>query len=218
VLDDTTPSDHISKIFLNELGTQSHIILYFHGGLVPRASGLEIATTLAPRFLSINTYPLFFVYETGFLEIVSRNPNIIAGEDVLKALVKRLLKFTVSKLRNPLGTRGLTSVPPTDIELHKELVRRAEGKEPFADESIDRGVSPVSESEQRDLREELKKDKDLTRPFVIGRSRVQVPPSAPLLKLYSPERSFTERSEDIAYTLGPKGLSKGCRVFSSRSI
>ena len=24
--------------------------------------------------------------------------------------------------------------------------------------------------------------------------------------MYSPERSFTERSEDIAYTLGPKGL------------
>ena len=37
-------------------------------------------------------------------------------------------------------------------------------------------------------------------------------------KVYSPERSFTERSGDIAYTLGPKGLSKGCRVLSSRSI
>jgi hypothetical protein len=161
VLDDTTPPDHIAKIFLNEVGTQSHIILYFHGGLVPRASGLEIATMLAPRFLSINAYPLFFVYETGFLEIVSRNLNVIAGEDVFKTLVKRLLKFAISKLRNPLGARGLTSVPPTDIELHKELVRRAEGEEPFADESIDRSVSPVSESEQRDLREELKKDKDL---------------------------------------------------------
>jgi len=36
--------------------------------------------------------------------------------------------------------------------------------------------------------------------------------------LYGPERSFTERSEDIAYTLGPKGLCKGWRVFSSRSM
>jgi hypothetical protein len=36
--------------------------------------------------------------------------------------------------------------------------------------------------------------------------------------LYSPERSFTERSEDILYTFGPKGLFKGCRVFSSRSM
>jgi hypothetical protein len=38
------------------------------------------------------------------------------------------------------------------------------------------------------------------------------------IPLYSPERSFTERSEEMVYTLGPKGLSKGCRVFSSRSV
>ena len=31
--------------------------------------------------------------------------------------------------------------------------------------------------------------------------------------LYGPKRSFTERSEDIVYTLGPKSLFKGCRVF-----
>ena len=36
--------------------------------------------------------------------------------------------------------------------------------------------------------------------------------------MYGPERSFTERSEDIVYTFGPKGLFKGCRVFSSKSI
>jgi hypothetical protein len=36
--------------------------------------------------------------------------------------------------------------------------------------------------------------------------------------MHSPKRSFTERSEDIVYTLGPKGLFKGCRVFSSRSM
>ncbi len=38
------------------------------------------------------------------------------------------------------------------------------------------------------------------------------------LLVYGPERSFTERSEDIVYTFGPKGLFKGCRVFSSKSI
>jgi hypothetical protein len=37
-------------------------------------------------------------------------------------------------------------------------------------------------------------------------------------RLYSPERSFTERSEDIVYIFGPKGLFRGCRVFSSRSM
>jgi hypothetical protein len=45
-----------------------------------------------------------------------------------------------------------------------------------------------------------------------------IPIARSILPVYSPERSFTERFEDIAYTLGPKGLFKGCRVFSSQSI
>lgn len=32
------------------------------------------------------------------------------------------------------------------------------------------------------------------------------------------DRCFTERSGEIAYSFGPKGLFKGCRVLSSRSI
>jgi len=36
--------------------------------------------------------------------------------------------------------------------------------------------------------------------------------------LYCPKTPLTERSGDIAYTLEPKGLFKGCRVFSSKSI
>jgi hypothetical protein len=44
------------------------------------------------------------------------------------------------------------------------------------------------------------------------------PTLSAILHLYSPKRSFTERSEDILYTFGPKELSNGCKVFSSRSI
>src|SRR5438477_7853028 len=49
-------------------------------------------------------------------------------------------------------------------------------------------------------------------------SWVRIPPAPPGHSLYSPERSFTERSEDIVYTPGPNGFCKGCRVFSSRSM
>lgn len=51
-------------------------------------------------------------------------------------------------------------------------------------------------------------------PNVVGSN----PISHPNFLLYSPDRSLTERSEDILYTFGPKGLFKGCRVFSSKSI
>jgi hypothetical protein len=44
------------------------------------------------------------------------------------------------------------------------------------------------------------------------------PLATTILQMYGPERSFTERSEDIVYTFGPTGLFKGCRVLSSRSM
>src|ERR1700740_315826 len=79
VLDTTTTGD-IDETF-RQLGTQSNIIFYFHGGLVSKRSGLDGAARLLPRFLSNSVYPVFFVYESGFLEIVSRNLTDIAGED-----------------------------------------------------------------------------------------------------------------------------------------
>jgi hypothetical protein len=45
-----------------------------------------------------------------------------------------------------------------------------------------------------------------------------IPIARSITHVYGPERSFTERSEDIVYTFGPKGLFKGCKVFSSKSI
>ena len=37
------------------------------------------------------------------------------------------------------------------------------------------------------------------------------------LSLSVPETWVTERSGDMGYTFGPKGFSRGCKVFSSRS-
>ena len=45
-----------------------------------------------------------------------------------------------------------------------------------------------------------------------------IPIARSINPVYSPERCFTERSGEIVYTFGPKGLFKGCRVFSSKSI
>jgi hypothetical protein len=53
---------------------------------------------------------------------------------------------------------------------------------------------------------------------IAEKSSKIVPLGAPLLLMYSPETSFTDRSEDILYTLGPNGLFRGCKVLSSRSM
>ena len=159
VLDSTTPED-IDNIFA-ALKERPKVVLYFHGGLVSRTAGMETAARLLPGFLSAGVYPVFFVYESGFLEIVKRNLAEIAGEDVFKILLQRLLKYVVAKLRDPLGARGIASVQPTDIELHTELIKRDAGEEPFANEPINRSVATVSDSEERDLRDELASDGDL---------------------------------------------------------
>jgi hypothetical protein len=44
------------------------------------------------------------------------------------------------------------------------------------------------------------------------------PTLSAIQSVYSPDRSFTERSEDILYTFGPKGLFKGCRVFTDEAL
>src|ERR1700730_17512651 len=45
-----------------------------------------------------------------------------------------------------------------------------------------------------------------------------IPIARSITSVYVPKRSFTERSEDIVYTFGPKGLFRCCKVFSYKSI
>ena len=49
-------------------------------------------------------------------------------------------------------------------------------------------------------------------------SEVQILSPRPIFSMSVPETWVTERSGDIGYTFGPKGFSRGCKVFSSRSI
>src|SRR5215475_9231518 len=54
--------------------------------------------------------------------------------------------------------------------------------------------------------------------LITQRSVVQIHPPQPTPPMSVPETWVTERSGDIGYTFGPKGFSRGCKVFSSRSI
>jgi hypothetical protein len=165
-----TTTDQIESLF-QTLKTKSQIVLYFHGGLVPREAGMKIADKLLPGFLAVDNYPVFFVYETGFLEIVARNLTDIAGEDIFKVLLKWVLKYAIAKLRLPVGAKGIEAVQPTDIELHEELSKREEGREPFAGEPVIRDVEPVTEVEEQELREDLAQDSDLMETIeAIGKS------------------------------------------------
>ena len=58
------------------------IVVYFHGGLVPEAAGTATAKRLATEFTDIGAYPIFFVWRSGWLEIIRNNLFEIAKEDL----------------------------------------------------------------------------------------------------------------------------------------
>lgn len=85
---------------------RKRLVLHFHGGLVPKASGLEIAERLFPVYETA-AYPLFFVWESGAWETVRNNLADIARERPFRAIVRKLLEYTLKKVGLEDGTRSI---------------------------------------------------------------------------------------------------------------
>jgi hypothetical protein len=130
VLTGTTTAD-VDKTF-DAIAGRPRIALHFHGGLVSRASGLDIAGRLWPDYDRAGSFPIFFIWESGLLDIVPRNLTEIFGEDVFKILLKRVLQFAMGKLVQVPGSRGIAGLTPTDISVEKEIRKRLDGTEPYA--------------------------------------------------------------------------------------
>jgi len=58
-----------------------HVAIYDHGGLNDRAAGVQRARILGPWFAANGIYPLFVVWQTGFLE---------SAKDILESAVEKL--------------------------------------------------------------------------------------------------------------------------------
>lgn len=80
---------------------RSHLIVHFHGGLVSKEAGLEIAKKLMPVYspaANQGGYPLFFVWESSAWETIRNNLTELAGEPVFKQLLRKLLQYTLEHL------------------------------------------------------------------------------------------------------------------------
>src|SRR6478609_8879702 len=158
MLDGTTEQD-IDAMF-DALKAQSKVVLHFHGGLVSRAAGMAGAERLKTEsYDGSGAHPVFFVWESGLLEVVRHNLREIFGEDIFKILLKWLLKYASAKLEAGGAKSPLLAVPP-DIEIYKELVKLDAGKEPFSDFEVDAGISEISEAEQDAFEAEMGRDAD----------------------------------------------------------
>jgi len=82
------------------------LVLHFHGGLVKESSGREIAARLAPRYASASRYPLFFVWESGFLEAIANHLQDIKDDPLFRELVKKATRWVLEQLPGVTGLRG----------------------------------------------------------------------------------------------------------------
>jgi hypothetical protein len=145
------------------LRSARHVVLHLHGGLVDEASGLRTARRLTDVYKSgSGAFPVFVVWQSGLLEVLSRNLAEIAGEALFTGMRKRVLQFVVGKLWQEEGERAAGALPiPNDVRVNGELAKGAAGGEPFEEVAPDPGLSGVDRLEREELERAVQADRDV---------------------------------------------------------
>lgn len=94
----------------------SKITLYFHGGLVNEEDGMEGAEFMNGHLKEADTYPVSFVWETGWGETIKERIFTINKTTLFKKLLKFVLKRAGSKLGLGVGTKGFMQFSDAEIE------------------------------------------------------------------------------------------------------
>lgn len=82
------------------------LVIHFHGGLVNQKTGRGIAESLAPKYADAGAYPLFFVWESGFIESLKNNLTEILEDPAFRELVKKVSEWALKKLGGQVGLKG----------------------------------------------------------------------------------------------------------------
>jgi hypothetical protein len=137
--------DHLFTSFSNN-PRKPPLVVHFHGGLVSEQTGMQVANKLLPVYESAGGYPVFFVWESGLLEVLSYNLTEISHEMIYQLLLKHVLGFTIGKLRQKPGVRGGLLELPNESEIKRELDKLVIAQTPFS--ALDQIVLPAGEKLQ----------------------------------------------------------------------
>ncbi len=102
----------VKRIMANaaEKNLENGLVIHFHGGLVKRQYALDnIVLPLTTGYLQhAKAYPLFFVWQSGFIETLINNKGELLKDPTFRELVKKVTEFTIKKtsLANHLIVRG----------------------------------------------------------------------------------------------------------------
>lgn len=147
---DGTTKDDLDNLF-KTLATDPHrdsIVLHFHGGLVNVTSAMQNAENLTQRYQGINTYQVFFIWETGVTEVfqqegegvlslIEAQLGQVGKEEIFQQMLMRVLQFAKAKV-DSVNADGLRSVDggldlPNEADVWKEMHAPKDGREPFSD-------------------------------------------------------------------------------------
>jgi hypothetical protein len=143
-----------------------HVVIHFHGGLVNYASGMDIVDRLLPFYSASNAYPLFFVWESGLIEILRNNFEEIAKERLFRILWKRIGAIVARKFSQNDGDRAAFVLLATDTRVMKDGIDKALDDDDlqqleFSEEQMPAGVDELGRFERKSLESELSMDAQL---------------------------------------------------------
>ena len=146
---DGTSKDDLDNLF-KTLAADAHrdnIVLHFHGGLVDAVRATQTAENLTQRYQGINTYQVFFIWETGITDVIQQEGGVlgfietqlgqVGKEEIFQQLLMRVLQFARAKV-DSANAGGLRSVDggldlPDEAGVWKEMHAPKDGREPFSD-------------------------------------------------------------------------------------
>lgn len=161
----TAPAD-VDDIVARIVTRKKPIALHFHGGLVDEAHGMSTAEALSPLYEAAGCQPLTIIWETGFLETVSRNLRSIYKTELFQELVKIVLKRAAKRLGLEAGARG-SGKEFTDDRIRAEMLKPSPFESILIDrESLSRGpaLDRPDPKDERATQQEIEEDiqEDLT--------------------------------------------------------
>lgn len=153
-------SSEVDVKALTEKAVQSeHIVIHLHGGLVDKKAGVKMAERLTPFYKNSETYPIFFVWESGVLESVFNNLREIIKEPVFKKLLTKILKWVWGKTLEASGVRTIGGLSfPNDLEVDKEVKSLLDGDGQLNWTTTIDELTELSDDESRAFQNELSRD------------------------------------------------------------
>lgn len=158
-LDETGEND--IRSMLDKAVEHDHIVIHIHGGLVKQIRALEKATRLIPEYQAANTYPIFFIWESGLFESL-KNFEEIFDEPVFKKLLEKLVKWTVGKITETGAARATGQlILPRDLEVKKEINKTKQETIPYEHVKAAAGLTELSDDQLAEFEKELMANDEL---------------------------------------------------------